>query len=364
MIERIRRTARTAARRLAGVPFPRTAPVVALAAAAGLAACDDTGSSDLSGPDLSSGTPLTVQMTDAPGDLEAAWVRVAEIRLAGESDADGDTDGTALEVEDPEALIPLTPEAVTDLVSDEPVEPGVYGQLRLVIDGGVAESTDGRVWTFGEGVEHPDGLEADGTLKCPSCEQTGVKVNLPDGALEIDDEAVVLMLDFNVSESFGHVAGRSGKFVMRPTITSSVVETSGDIEGTVVVEEGVELPECGGEARTVEDVTPRAVFADDPETSVTAEVEAESEDGTEGSYRMRFLQPGEWEMDVVAEVEFERDGDVETLTFEADADPDRATVESGVPTTVDYTVTAADCDAADDDGSDDGDGDDGEGSEA
>jgi hypothetical protein len=351
VFDRILKIARVAARRAAAATAGRATAVVVLAAAAGLAACDGTGSSDLSGPDLSSGSSLTVRMTDAPGDLEAAWVRVTEIRLPGESDADGG--GTILEVEDPEALIPLTPEAVTDLISDEPVEPGVYGQLRLVIDGGVAESTDGRVWTFG-GAEHPDGLEADGRLKCPSCGQTGVKVNLPGGALELEDEAVVLMLDFNVSESFGHVAGRSGKFILRPTITSSVVETSGDVRGSVVVGDGVSLPECGGEARSVEDFTPRAVRADDPETSVTAEVEAENEEGTEGSYSMRYLQPGDWDMTFIAEKEFEVDGGTETLTFEATADPGRVTVESGVPTTADYTVTGADC-AGPDGGSEGGD---------
>lgn len=359
MPERLANTARSAATAL------RSA-VVAVAAVGLVAACDGAGSSsDLSGPDLSSGTSLTVRMTDAPGDLEAAWIRVTEIRLAGETEAEGDGEdggGTALEVEDPEALIPLTPDAVTDLVDGEPVEPGVYGQLRLVIDGGVAESTDGRVWTFGEDVEHPEGLEADGTLKCPSCQQTGVKVNLPGGALEIEEEAVVLMLDFNVAESFGHVAGRSGKFILRPTITSSVVETSGDIRGSVVLGEGVSLPECGGEARSVEDFTPRAVRVDDPETSVTADVEADDEEGTEGSYRMRFLQPGDWDMTFVAEKDFEVDGGTETLTFEATADPARATVESGVPTTVDYTVTGADC-AAPDGGSGGGTGDgDGSGS--
>lgn len=362
MLERIASTARAAARRLSAATAFRAAAVAAAAGVALVAACDGTGgtSDDLSGPDLSSGTSLTVRMTDAPGDLEAAWIRVTEIRLAGETDGE-DGGGTTLEVEDPEALIPLTPDAVTDLVDDEPVEPGVYGQLRLVIDGGVAESTDGRVWTFGEDVEHPDGLEADGTLKCPSCQQTGVKVNLPGDALEIEEEAVVLMLDFNVAESFGHVAGRSGKFILRPTITSSMVETSGDIRGSVVVGEGVDLPECGGEPRSVEDFTPRAVRADDPGTSVTAEVEADDEEGTEGSYRMRFLRPGDWEMTFVAETEFEVDGGTETLTFEATAEPEQVTVESGVPTTADYTVTGADCSAADGgDGGDDG----GDGSES
>lgn len=319
----------------------RSAASVALALAAGLStlACGGTASSELSGPD--SHPTLTVRMTDAPGDLEAAWIRVTEIRLAGETDAD-DPGGTTLEVENPDQLIPLTPEAVTDLVQDEPIEPGVYGQLRLVIDGGVAESTDGRVWTFG-GAEHPGGNDPDGALECPSCTETGVKVNLPGGGLELEEETVILMLDFNVSESFGHTAGRSGKFVLRPTITSSVVRTSGGIEGSVVVEEGVSLPDCGGSARSVEDFTPRAVLAADGEVSRTAEVTATNEAGTEGSYGMDFVPPGDWDMTFVGEKEFEVDGATETLTFEATVEPEQVTVESGGTRTADYTITGADC---------------------
>ena len=318
--------------------------VLALAAAAGLGACDGSDSNDfLSGPDGEAS--LTVRMTDDPGDLAAAWIRVTEIRLAGETEAEGEdaSGGTTLPVDDPSALIPLTPEDITDLVEGEPIEAGTYGQLRLVIDGGVAESTGGEVYTFG-GAEHPDGLEPDGTFKCPSCTRTGVKVNLPDGGLEVTDGTTIVMLDFNVSESFGHTAGRSGKFVMRPTITSSVVETSGAIEGTVVLGEGVEIPECGGAARSVVDFTPRAVLASDAETSQTATVEATNDAGTEGAYSMDFLQPGDWNMEFVAEKEFELDGDgTETLAFDAEVEPSQVTVASGDVATADYTITSAEC---------------------
>lgn len=333
---------------------------LALVAAAGLGACEggafgsDSGST-LAGPDGQAS--LTVRMTDAPGDLAAAWIRVTEIRLAGETEAEGEENsgGTTLPVDDPSALIPLTPEDITDLVEGEPIEAGTYGQLRLVIDGGVAESTGGQVYTFG-GAEHPDGLEADGTLKCPSCTQTGVKVNLPEGGLEVADGTTIVMLDFNVSESFGHTAGRSGKFILRPTITSSVVETSGGIEGTVVVGEGVEIPECGGAERSVVDFTPRAVLASDTETTQTATVEATNDAGTEGSYSMDFLQAGDWNMEFVAEKEFELDGGgTETLAFEAEVDPAQVTVTSGGTATADYTITSAEC-TGDGDGGDGGDG--------
>lgn len=352
----------------------RALPAILVAATLALTACEGGeslgDSPSLSGPGADQPT-LTVRMTDRPGDLDAAWIRVTDVLLAesegGQDPADGgngDADGNGedggpleLDVETPDELIPLTPDGITELVEEAPVEPGVYGQLRLVIDGGVVKDTDGDFWSFGD-VGLPEGESGDvvGTLKCPSCTRSGVKVNLPDGGLEIDEESVVLMLDFNVSESFGHQAGRSGKFIMRPVITSSVLEVSGDIAGTVTAGDGVEIPECGGAARSVEDFTPQAMFVGDGESSQTAEVTATDDAGTEGEYEMDFLQPGDWEMGFVAETEFEVDGGTETLLFEADVTPATVTVESGATATADYIITAASCDVpSDDSGGSDGD---------
>ena len=79
--------------------------VLTLAAAAGLGACDGSDANDaLSGPD--GDASITVRMTDNPGDLAAAWIRVTEIRLAGETEAEGEENsgGTTLPVDDPSAL--------------------------------------------------------------------------------------------------------------------------------------------------------------------------------------------------------------------------------------------------------------------
>ena len=306
--------------------------VGAMALVAG--ACDGT-----TGPEQ---TSLTVRMTDAAGDLEAAWVSVTEVRLAGE----GAPSETVLTTETGDELIRLSPDAVTELVTGAEIEPGTYGQLRLVIDGGVAETTDGQVFTFG-GAEHPDGLASDGTMRCPSCMETGVKVNVG-GDLQLEAASTILMLDFNVPESFGHEAGASGAFVMRPTITSSTVELSGNVVGDVVVEDLTALPDlCGDEDVTVEDFVPRAVLTSDETVSQTGAVTADDQDGAQGSYAIDFLAEGDYRMESEP-VEFALDGGgTATLSFDfsvetGDGD-DVVTVQSGQDVTADYTITGATC---------------------
>lgn len=309
--------------------------VVAAGLVLAAGACDD----GPTGPEQAS---LTVRMTDAAGDLEAAWVSVTEVRLAGE----GDGAAEVLATETGDELIRLSPDAVTELVTGAEIEPGTYGQLRLLIDGGVVETTDGEVFTFG-GAEHPDGLASDGTMTCPSCTETGVKVNVG-GDLQLEAASTILMLDFNVPESFGHEAGASGAFVMRPTITSSTVELSGNIVGDVTVEGLAALPDlCGGEDVTVEDFVPRAVLAADETVSQTGAVTADGQDGAQGSYSIDFLAEGDYTMGSEP-VEFALDGGgTATLTFDFSVDTgdddDVVTVQSGQDATADYTITGATC---------------------
>lgn len=307
--------------------------VVGIALAAG--ACGD----GPTGPEQAS---LTVRMTDAAGDLEAAWVSVTEVRLAGE----GAPSDAVLTTETGDELIRLSPDAVTELVTGAEIDPGTYGQLRLLIDGGVVETTDGEVFTFG-GAEHPDGLASDGTMTCPSCTQTGVKVNVG-GDLQLEAASTILMLDFNVPESFGHEAGASGSFVMRPTITSSTVELSGNIVGDVTVETASLLDEvCGGQDVDVTDLVPRAVLVSDETVSQTGVVTADGQDGTRGSYAIDFLAEGDYRMETEP-VEFALDGGgTATLSFDVSVetgdDDAVVTVQSGQDATADYTITGVSC---------------------
>lgn len=308
----------------------------------GLAACEE-----VSGP--SDGSPtLSVLLTDAPGDVEAAWVQITEIRLQGETEGEA-----TFEVPAENQWQELTALAegdngqqlTADLIESEEIPAGEYGQLRLMIGSAVLQAEtsspappapdvpgvfvlDEPDW---EQIDGLDGSEEAGRLNCPSCQQTGIKVNLPDGGLSVESGETGLLLDFDVAQSFGRQAGASGMWVMKPTITSSTLAV-GSVEGTVSVdgEAGGEIEACGGnDAGNVAAFVPTATRDEDTKTATVSE---------EGEYAFSFLSPGEWSMGFEGEIEY----DGEQLVFEeGDVDVSASTVdvEEGSATTVDYTIT-------------------------
>jgi hypothetical protein len=183
-----------------------------------IAACDGTE------PGSSS---LTVMLTDAPGDVKAAVVTISEVYLQG-----GDADDDALDDDDERVV--LTSEAstvdlltlaatTTTLVADADVPSRRYGQLRFVITGGYleVENDDGSTSIFASAADYaglPEGAVVAGALQMPSFAQTGLKVQLPADALDLDDEEAVILVDFDVAQSFGHEAG-SEAWVMHPVVT-------------------------------------------------------------------------------------------------------------------------------------------------
>ena len=200
--------------------FKKVYLVALWAAAFSLIACGDD---DSIGPKNS--PALTLQLTDAPGDLAHAWVEISRIVLQGSSDEEGG--GGVVLLDEPTGLIDLLTLAssTADLVRDIDVPAGTYTQLRLIVRAAIVETEDGEFFAT-DGAEHPADVAATGDLTCPSCERTGIKVKLPGGSLRLDDESRILVLDFDVSESFGRQVGRFGRWVMRPVIHSVDVEAS------------------------------------------------------------------------------------------------------------------------------------------
>ena len=87
----------------------------------------------------------------------------------------------------------------------------------------------------------PAGAHVDGELQMPSFGQSGLKVVMADG-LNISGDQKVLLVDFDVAQSFGHVAGQSGAWVMHPVITGADLSVSGSIRASLVLGDGVTLP--------------------------------------------------------------------------------------------------------------------------
>lgn len=318
----------------------RSVPLL-LASLVAVGACDD---STPTGSDLPGGeTLLSVYLTDAPGDVDSVWVQVEDLVLVGD-------DGQTSLLDEPTGLLNVTAlrDSATALVEDREIEPGTYGQLRFIIGGAVLQTTGERVFTSG-GAEHPHGLEAGGTLHCPSCAQTGIKVVLRGMTVEEGDNG--LLLDFDVTQSFGREAGRSGRWIMHPVIHASVTdpgpdagEAFGEITGTVVLDDEVSIPECGGAERTLEEFVPVAVA-----TTLTDDegdpVERTGETDEDGAFEIAVGDADTYTLGYLGQTDFED----ESLVWQADVDPAEATLEEegDAVTDVLYTVTAVSCESED-----------------
>jgi hypothetical protein len=319
---------------------------LSLAGALLLTAGCDSSSTDLDDP-TPTATTFSVYLTDAPGDVADVWVEIADVRLVGS--------GPPVSIlDEPTGLINLLELQGTSmvLVEEAEVEPGPYSQLRFVVSGAVLETTDGQVFTLG-GAQHPGGLSSTGSLLCPSCGQSGLKVNFA-GGLEIDDGENAAMVDFDVSQSFGRQAGQSGRWVMHPVIQGVVTDpgTTVPVTGTVVGQvvlgtdgEGapVQIPACGGEERGVEAFIPTATSTTllddegDPFT-FTASVEAS------GDFTLSVLDADTYALGYLPVLLL----DGEALTWTADVDP--GSVEVALNETVDgvvFTITSATCSSTD-----------------
>lgn len=287
----------------------------------GLAACDDATSPGQN-------ATLSVQLTDAPSaNVENAWVKIDQITLQGSAEAEL--------LDGPTGFIELTQlaDSTETLVQNTAVPQGSYGQLRFHVNAAALETDGGTVHSL-NGAADSLGLSADGQLNCPSCTQTGIKVNMPDGSLDLATEATILVLDFDVKESFGQEAGASGMWVMHPTISSSTVEASGTISGTVSAESGVSFPTCDGHESGVTDFVPQALAAGTDSVVKTGEVDSD------GRYEITFLASGEYGVAFADSVVV---ATRDTLAYEATASQTSATVDAGSQTTVDYTISSVSC---------------------
>jgi hypothetical protein len=171
-------------------------------------------------------TALSIKLKDAPGEVQHAVVTIAGINLGG--------GGGKLVL----SSVPVTIDLLTlanstaDLVTGAEVPSGSYTELRFLISGAclaVENASGGSDFYATDGYDAtPCGGAATGTLQAPSYAQSGLKVLLDEGALILTGPQKVLLVDFDVSQSFGQVAGQSGGWTMHPVVTGG--ELSGEAE--------------------------------------------------------------------------------------------------------------------------------------
>jgi hypothetical protein len=297
-------------------------PLAALA----LAACSDSTSGN--GPAL-----VSIRLHDAPGDLKEAWVKVEQIYLQGTSSADS-MSGKVVLMNTPTGwlnLTQLTGSNFATLVNSAQVPAGTYSQLRFVVCDAYVVTQTGAVYAT-SGAALPAGVTATGSLQVPSGCQSGLKVKLPGGGVTLESGSTVMSVDFDVSQSFGHVAGQSGKWVMHPVMTATELSFSASIGGTVSLAAGVTLPTCGGGAVALTQFVPRAVAGVDSVSGVVQPA---------GTYSMT-VAPNTYTMTYAPAYSF-TNGD--SLTVVATPSVGSVTVASAANATVDYSITAATCTA-------------------
>ena len=216
-------------------PSIRRMVVVSLAA---LAVSALAGCSDSQGP--SGTTALSVMLKDAPGDLQKAVVTISEIDLVGSG-------GVHVLTPTPTTtdLLTLATTPAT-LVQGAEVPSGTYTELRFKITGACIAVDNGAqpslIYATAGYDASPCGGAATGTLQSPSFAQSGLKVTMAANALTITGTQKILLVDFDVSQSFGHQAGGSGSWVMHPVVTGGDIQATGSVHATVQLGSGVTLP--------------------------------------------------------------------------------------------------------------------------
>jgi hypothetical protein len=281
----------------------------------------------VSGCSSSGQASMTVLLSDAPGDFQAAVVTITEI------DLDGPAGTTVLSTTKTTTdLLKLAGNTAT-LVNGTAIEPGSYDQLRFVITGGYVQVDNGaggsEIFATSATYEGlPAGAVVAGTLKMPSFAQSGLKVDLPSGGLVVGTEAKVVMVDFKVAESFGHEAGNSGSWVMHPVVQASDVTLSGTLNVKLALGTGVTLPLIDTHQVTLADFSVTVMCTD----GVVRTEPLVLANGTFGA-SFQFLAPATETITFTGPV---------GLTFTTSpASPATATVSSGQLTEADFTVTAA-----------------------
>lgn len=278
---------------------------------------------------------LRVNLTDAPGDLAEAFVKIDEIVLIrSEADSTNPNSNGRVEIT-PDVtgfidLLDLTGGEILQLADTSGIPEGTYSQLRLVIDEAYVKLKDGRVFAT-SGATLPAGVTAAGTLKCPSCSQSGYKVKFSQSGLVITDNSVVT-IDFDAGQSFGHEAGKSGQWIMHPVLRATATTIRlGRITGNVTLGTGVTIPACGAQTNTRVAFKPLAIMGTDTISGVT---------DTAGVYNIANALPGTYTLGYVKDVTF-TNGD--SLTFTAAATPASVTVAQADSAKSNFQITAATC---------------------
>lgn len=172
-------------------------------------------SGDDSNDKVAEGTSrIKVSMTDAPGDFDAVFVEVIDVRIKNNDDT-GEDGWVSIGNVTPRIinLLDLTG-GVTVMLADNQIPSGHLGQIRLILG------------------EHNSVVKNGVTyeLRTPSAQQSGLKLKI-DQTLQ-PGITYDFLIDFDVEHSIV-VAGNSGNINLHPVLRVTANAVSGSIKGKI-----------------------------------------------------------------------------------------------------------------------------------
>lgn len=323
-----------------------TTAAFAAFALTGLAGCSDDGPT---GPAGGQGD-VTVQMTDASGDVRSAWISVAEVTAEG-------PDGQVQLAGSSDGMIELTRldgGSTVTLSSNVQVEADTYSEVRVVIDDAAVETRDSTVLATSADLQLP-GASASitGTVACGVCgDELGAEVRVAGGDFTVSGSSTTtLLLDFDVGESFSSQGSVTGAWTVEPVIIASETDDedeTGAVAGTATVgsaaSDFVFPVQCGGRSISEEEFLDQLFIvhatADDTGDGEGGRFSRSTTPDSSGAYRMERLPTDSYQMGYEQEVTFEN-GD--RLSIDASPSPATVEVQAGSTAESDFAVNGAAC---------------------
>lgn len=333
-----------------------------LAAAAGCGGGNGGDDSVPSIPTVTTGT-LSGGITDAAVDeLREVNLRVTALELRQDDDDDEDSEPVVIDLTDPDGnpmtfnLLDYQNGETLELFDNEEVPAGTYEQVRLVLvaPAQTPNECDGQDPRLGSYVVEDD-MNTENGIFVPSGANNGVRLNttfeVPAGG------STAIVVDFDLRQSL-HRPPAFDCYFLRPSYRIVETEVSSAIEGTVDVALldnsnmmcSDDDPATGNAVYLYEglDRTPADLNGDDSDAEpfATAVVNYDPMAGNsgQGSYRIGFLNPGEYTIALTCAADREENPDpeaeseeerlaVDDLMFQQ---PQNVTTEAGVTSTVDF----------------------------